>query len=61
MIKLLEKRHGKMTTNIGKKHSFVGIDYDFTNRGSLTLDMVAHLHDALDAFTKELGSTPTAA
>ena len=48
-----------MATNIGKKHSFAGINFDFTNRGSLTLDMVGHLQDALDAFTEELGSTPT--
>ena len=44
MIKLLDKRHGKMAINIGKKHTFVGINFDFTNRGSLTLDMVGHLY-----------------
>ena len=48
-----------MATNIGKKHSFAGINFDFTNRGSLTLDIIGHLQDALDAFTEELGSTPT--
>ena len=59
VIKLLEERYGKMTTNIGKKHTFVGINFDFTNRGSLHLDMIGHLQDALDTFTEELGSTPT--
>ena len=48
-----------MATNIGKKHTFVGINFDFTNRGSLHLDMIGHLQDALDTFTEELGSTPT--
>ena len=59
VIKLLEKRYGKMATNVGKKHTFVGINFDFTNRGSLNLYMTGHLQDALDAFTEELGSTPT--
>ena len=44
-----------MTTNIGKKYTFVGI----TNRDSLTLDIVGYLQDTLDAFTEKLGPTPT--
>ena len=53
MIKLLENRYRKMSNNIGKKHTFVDINF------GLTLDMVDHLQDELDAFTEELGPTPT--
>ena len=59
MVKLLKNRYGKISNNIGKKHTFVGINFEFTNTDSLTLDMVDHLKDTLDTFTEELGSIPT--
>ena len=43
IIDILEKRFGKMTVNHGNKHTFVGMDFEFTGNGKVEISMKDYL------------------
>ena len=54
VIGKIEDKFGKMSVNIGTKHTYVGMDFEYLDDGSVTIDMIGYLEDALEEFPEEL-------
>jgi len=55
IIKKLEDRFGVMRKTFGKKHSYLGMDVEFCDDGSVRFLMTDHIKEALDDFEEDLG------
>ena len=54
VIKELEDRFGKMTVKRGKKHTFVGIDIEFNEDGTVSLLMDEYIQECIDIYDNNL-------
>jgi hypothetical protein len=48
IVGLIEERFGKMTVTRGKKHTFLGMEFEFTDDGTVRITMNQYLREALD-------------
>src|SRR5210317_2066024 len=55
IIKKLEDRFGVMRKTFGKKHSYLGMDVEFFDGGSVHFLMADHIQEAIDDFPEDLG------
>jgi hypothetical protein len=53
IIKIIEERYGKMTVTHGKKHTYVGMDIEFTGNGQVKIFMKEYLKEAIADFPEE--------
>ena len=63
IIKMLESIYGPMTISRGKKHTYLGMDFDFSEDGICTVSMVNYLEETVDDFSVLIDgkvSTPAA-
>lgn len=54
-IDKLEKCFGVMRKSFGKKHSYLGTEFEFCDGGSVKCTMPDHIQDAIDDFGENLG------
>ena len=54
VIKKIEEKFEKMSVNIGVKHTYVGMDLDFSMKGTVIISMKGYLEDAIKEFPGEL-------
>lgn len=55
--KLLQKKystHGEVKIHQGKKHNYLGMIFDYTEKGKLKIDMTSYIEDMIDEFPDEL-------
>jgi hypothetical protein len=60
----IEKAYGKMTVTRGSKHTYVGMDIEYTEQGEAKILMKGYLEEAIKDFTEEcthLAHTPAGA
>ena len=50
IINILEKRFGKMTVEQGNKHTFVGMDFEFTGNGKVEISMKDYLRECIETY-----------
>jgi len=50
IISTLEKRFGKMTVKRGTKHTFVGMDFEFTADGKVNFFMKDYINECIETF-----------
>ena len=63
VISMIEARYGKMSVTRGKKHTYLGMDIEFTGNGEVTILMKGYLEEAITAFPEDcstIKSTPGA-
>ena len=61
LVRKLESKYGKMSMTMGTKHKYVGMNLEFHNDGTLTIDMREYVEEALKDFPeaiKRSSSTP---
>ena len=56
VIDEIEKRFGKMTVTRGNKHTFVGVDIEFTGEGTVVLSMDDHVDECVEIYKGEIKS-----
>ena len=64
VIAQLESNYGKMSMTIGKRHKYVGMNLIYNPDGSVTIDMIDYVKDALAEFPETIDTdahTPAAA
>merc|ERR1711939_953894 len=49
----IEKEFGEMKKSYGKKHQYLGMDIDFSNKGEVQISMVPYIQDALEVFGED--------
>ena len=59
LINTLETRYGVMKKSLGKKHTYLGMDVEFCEDGTVKILMKDHLMEAIQAFAEDLGVIPT--
>ena len=57
IIAKLEERFGVMRKSFGKKHTYLGMQVELRDDGSVHFTMPDHIKEAIDAFGEELGRT----
>ena len=57
VIKKIESKYGTMSTNFGKKHTYVGMEFEYNDDGIVTIGMENYIADALEEFPETLGKT----
>lgn len=58
LIEYLQGIYGdKMTVNRGKKHRYLGMDFDYTKAGVLSISMVKYIEDMIDEFPELITKT----
>ena len=50
---------GKVHTSHGKKHKYLGINFDFSKKGSIKIEMKKYIEDMIKTFPEKLISTAT--
>ena len=64
VINKIEAKFGKMTVKRGKTHTFVGMDIEFTSKGTVSILMKEYIKECMDAYeeaggeVKGRGNTP---
>ena len=53
VIKMINTKFGKMSVNIGTKHTYVGMDFEYKGK-EVIISMVGHIEDAINEFPEEL-------
>ena len=53
----LESVYGEIRTTRGKKHTYVGIDLDFSNDGEVKVNMRGYLEESLEEFPVKIEGT----
>jgi hypothetical protein len=64
IISAVEERYGKMVVTYGDKHTYVGMNIEFTGNGEVQIRMPEYLTEAIEAFTEDCSkavATPAAA
>ena len=46
-----------MTVNRGKKHKFVGMDFELTKDGNLKIMITQYLEECIDSFSDDIKTT----
>ena len=46
----LKKKHGKLTTKRGKKHTFVGMDIEFLENGKVKITLEDYIKECINDF-----------
>jgi hypothetical protein len=54
VITEIEKKFGKMSVNRGKKHTFVGIDFEMMDDNRVKITMIEYLKKSIDAYEEEI-------
>lgn len=63
VISEVEKHYGQMVVTYGNKHTYVGMDIEYTGNGEAKITMISYLKEALDAFPEDCtanANTPAA-
>ena len=63
VIKQIEERFEKMSVNIGSKHTYVGMDFEYLRNGQVVVSMIGYINDAIAEFPEEVSDkvlTPAA-
>ena len=50
VIEKIEEKHGKMTVTRGKKHTFVGIDFELLEDGNVKIYMKDYIKEIVSSF-----------
>jgi hypothetical protein len=53
MVTKIEERYGKMTVTRGKKHTYIGMDIEFTGNGEVQILMKDYILEALEMFPED--------
>jgi predicted Rdx family selenoprotein len=53
IISTIEKKYGKMVVTYGNKHTYVGMDIDYTGNGEAKIIMNGYIKEALQAFPED--------
>ena len=63
MIRWLERRYRAMKASRGKKHTYLGMDLDFSTDGEVSLSMINYLEEIISSFSERIsgGATTPAA
>jgi len=59
MIKVIESKFGKMTVTRGKKHTYLGIDFEIKNE-KVHINMKAYLQECIDSYGESIMCNATA-
>ena len=54
LVDELEVKYGKMTVTRGRKHTYVGIDIIYNDDGTVTIDMIEYLKEAVNEFPEDV-------
>ena len=54
IIEEIEKKFGKMSVNIGKTHTYLGMDFEYRDDGVVRISMKGYLEDAINEFPEEI-------
>ena len=55
VLKYLENIYGKLSVLEGKTHTYIGMDIEYMDDGSVEIGMQHHLREAIEAFLETLG------
>lgn len=61
VIQKIEEKFGKMSVTRGKKHTFVGVDIEFHDNGTVSLSMLDYVKECIDLYRdkiKRMAVTP---
>ena len=50
----MTEKFGDLKVTRGKKHAFLGVNFEFTEDGRLGIDMVEQCQEAIDIFDEKL-------
>lgn len=53
--------HGKVKIHRGKVHDYLGMTFDYTEKGKVKIDMISYVEDMLEEFPKKLQKTEVTA
>ena len=59
VIKVLENKYGEMLVTRGRKHTYVGINFDFKPDGSVDIEMKDYLKECIKEFPDEISNVVT--
>ena len=48
---------GKVQTSCGKKHKYLGMNFDFSKQGNIIIEMKKYVHNMINTFPEKLTST----
>ena len=54
VIQKIEEKFGKMSVTRGKKHTFVGIDIEFHDNGTVSLSMLDYVKECIDLYRDKI-------
>ena len=58
VFKMIDDKFGDTTVHRGKKHTFLGIDIELKNYGTVKLSMDDYITECIETFGEKMGKCP---